>query len=666
MRKQIPNILLWNFESYSLEKKRYLQELDFIKENTLVDYVAISPRNGVHLQNLQQCHGILKEITEYAHKIGLKIILHLVAHEGFYNAIFTTGNHPAIDQAQIFPIANPQNAQAITRDIELITDENGFAEFYHQAIWGRKKIMPIYSEILKAYSFDKTAEGFYKADSLHDVTSAVRITDARTNAMKFEINLGKENKAKNVFVLLAQYYNHTAVSDEWANFKNLIDSYADIPLDGVQLDEYGYIVLNTNSIFEGKEPPFRGRLYSKGMNSYYKNNLNTDLSRLLFDMRYAPENSDKIRIKAINTYFETLRIFPLEIEKKVYNYAKEIFGENAYVGCHNTFHNDLESDEIWKTACNWWDIPRELGHTDENICYPVRWGIMLACNNPITLDMYYSKNFNLHYDHIIESAPFNCREYHHAFDDFYWGSSFTEPEFLKNINYLDKTIATLNDFQSVYPKMDLLIIFGAAAQNNWYPDYSARNIWDIDGTLHIQEKCEQIWCAGYRCALVPDYAVEDNRITLKGNKIYFGGYEFSHCLFLYPKYAKKETYEFLNNADKNGVKIAVTGKNTVDFNGNPAQLNAPVFDEFNLSILEEIGCNKSAIEGGCIYSDGSFSLVSHSLLNNVPTEFDFELNGRRIHGNHTGLLAFRENEAAFATKDSQLFIDEKKINLNYL
>ena len=40
--------------------------------------------------------------------------------------------------------------------------------------------------------------------------------------------------------------------------------------------------------------------------------------------------------------------------------------------------------------------------------------------------------------------------------------------------------------------------------------------------------------------------IEDGRITQKGDKIYFNDYEFSHCLFLYPKYAKKGTYEFLN------------------------------------------------------------------------------------------------------------------------
>ncbi len=663
MKRKLRNSLLWVFEYNDLIKKNYLESLDFIKENTSVDHICISPRNGVQIQNLKQCHGVLKEITEYAHKIGLEISVHLQGESGFFNAAFSSGDHPAIQQVQLFPIDSPKKAQGIVNDIELELDENGYAYYSHKAVWGRKSIMPIYSDILRAYSFEKTEEGFYKEGTLEDVTDCVQIVNSRTNVTEFEIDLGKENKNRTVFVLLSQYYNNLAVTEHFEYFKNLIDAYSDVPLDGIMMDEYGFMVLNTNEIRNGNEPPFRGRMYSEGMREYYEKKLGTDMIRLMFDMRYAPENQDSVRIKAINTYFETLRVFPLEVEKKVYDYAKKTFGEDIYISCHNTFHNKLDSDEIWRTACNWWDIPRDFGHTDENICYPVRLGIMLATKNPINIDMYYSRDSKTHYSHMIEGAPFNTREFHHAFHDYYWGSSFTEPEFLKNIKMLDDSIANLNDFQTEYPKMDLLVIFGSAAQNNWYPDYENRNVFDIDGSLEIQNKVTDIWNAGYRCALAPDYAIEDGRITLNGNKICFGGYEFKQLLFLYPKYAKKETYEFLNNADNSGVKVAAVGKSDIDFEGNTARLTAPHFDYFDMEILEKIGCEKSAIDKGCVYRDGSFNLVSNAILNGGETEFEFVLNGKKINGKHTGLLAYRKNKSAFSTKGSELYIDGEKQNL---
>ena len=659
MKNEIPSSIVWVFEAYDIKNKRYLKDLEFIKNNMAVNHIVVSVRNGVELQNTQQCHGIFSEFVEKAHELGLKVSLHFTDSMGFYNSIFKTDNVPAVDQVEIFPIPDPKKAAALVNDIELVTDGNGFVEYTHTPKWARKKIMPIYSEIIKAFTFDKTGEGFYREDSLTDVTEKILITDSRTNKLSFEIDLGEENKNKNVFVLLAQYYNYPSVADAWDNMKNLIDAYSDIPLDGLCLDEYGYMLLNTSDM----ESEFRGRHYSKGMKRYYEEKSGIDLDRLLFDMRYAPEKKEKIRIKAINTYFEKLRVFPLEIEKKAYAYAKKLFGKDAYISCHNTFHNKLDSDEIWRTACNWWDIPRDFGHTDENIGFPVRWGVMLACNNPIMFDMYYSKKSETHYDHIVNGAPYNCREFHHAFNDFYWGTSFTDVEFLKNIRKLDETVASLNDFQTVYPKMDMLVVYGAAAQNNWYPDYDARSFWDIDGTLQIQMKCDELWKAGYRCALVPDYAIEDGRITLKDDKICFGGYEFTHCLFLYPKYAKKETYEFLNRADESGVKIAVVGKSGIDFEGNEVKLTAPHFEEFDLEIPDKMSCEKSAIEGGCIYADQSFSLVSKGILDKKETEFDFMLGDKRVSGKHTGLLAYRENEFAFATKGTELFVDGASVEL---
>lgn len=664
MKREIPNVLYFGLQGVDLENRGYIKEIDFVKKNLNVTHLGVGVGAGVSLQNVQQCHKALKEEVDYAHKMGFKICLRLVTHAGFYNAAFLTDNPAPVDQVELFPIPDPAKAEAIVNDIELTADENGSAKYTYTAVWGRSKIMPIYSQVVRAYVFEKTADGFYKEETLEDVTDQVNICEWRTYKTSFTLNLGKEYAGKQIFVLLAQYYNYQAVSDAWEDHKKIIDNYADIPFDGVIMDEYGYLLLNVSMIRKGEEPPFRGRIYSAGMKKYYREKLGIDLDRLLFDMRYAPDKNEKVRIQAINRYFETLRVFPLDVEKKVYRYAKKVFGKDAYISCHNTFHNNIESDEIWRTACNWWDIPRDFAHTDENISYPVRMGIMLACKSPIDIDMYYSREFENYYDHMIKGAPFGTREWHHSYRDFTWGRSFTEPEFLKNVNIIDRHVAALNDFQTKLPRMDVLVVYGAAAQNNWYPDESARSMWDIDGTLHIQSKCDEMWNAGYRCALVPDYAIEDGRIRLVDGKIDFHGQKFSHLLFLYPKYAKKGTYEFLNSAQEQGVQVAAVGPNGIDFYGEPASLTIPCFEQFDLKVLEGMACQKSAIEGGCVYSDGSFSLVSHAMLTGEATDFDFTVDGVRYTGTHTGILAYRKGRFAFASQGSALFANGKSIPLD--
>lgn len=647
----------------SIKGKEYLSELDFIRENTECNYILTHPGGGVWETCSQQTYPVLKDLVEHAHEVGLKVVIRLHPSQGFNNSgvVPQQGTAPEVDQAKVFHIPNPMESDAITQDYEMTADENGYAEFVHTAKWSRPKIAPLFCEVLRAYAFEKTGEGFYREETLTDITDCVRIYRMMPGTMEAEIDAGKEHAGKTIFVIVAQHYNYTETGEPaWQAFKRVLDSYADIPFDGVDLDEYGmsYLCLSSSD-----ELPFRGRRYSGGMNEYYQNELKLDLSRLLFDMRYAPENKEEVRIKAINLYFDTLRRFPLYVENRVAEYAKKLFGEETYLGVHNTFHNKLDRDEIWSTACNWWDLPRDFGHTDENITFPVKMGVMLAAKEPIMMDMYYSKRAEDHYDHMIEGAPFGCREIHHSFKDFTWGQSFTEPEFLKKINKCDREIARLNEFQTEYPKLDLLIIFGASAQFNWYPNDEARNEWDVDGTLGILPKCDEMWKAGYRCALVPDYAVADGRIRLDGNKIYFNGHPFTHCLFLYPKYAKKETYALLNEAGQNGVGIAAVGRADIDFDGDAATLTIPCFEEFDLSILETINCPKSVIPGGCIYRDGSFSLMSHGVLTGEKTEFDFVIDGVRYAGHHTGLLAYRKGQYAFATEGSELWVDGSKEEL---
>ena len=89
----------------------------------------------------------------------------------------------------------------------------------------------------------------------------------------------------------------------------------------------------------------------------------------------------------------------------------------------------------------------------------------------------------------------------------------------------------------------------------------------------------------------------------------FNGHKFKNCLFLYPKYAKKSTYEFLNRAYENGVNIASIGKSGIDFDGNEIELSIPKYDTYDLSVLEKMGVEKNRFAGGCVYL--SFSTRSH-------------------------------------------------------
>lgn len=648
--KRVPNAMQWQFNDQSLKRKQYLKDLDFIKEHTDVNMINIATVHGAVPEGNKQFHDDLMELVEYAHKLGIGIVLRNTHVKGFFN-----------DEPHI--IEDQRNAQGLVYDSEGVLDHEGYFTATQVARWARPKLKPLWNRVVKAYVFEKTGEGFYMDGTLEDVTDRIRVICSESNSITVEADLGAKYAGKTIFIMTVQYFNwYDCYGDAmFRQHKATMDMFADIPLDGYCMDEAGYMVLDSSKSHEERD---WFRMYSAAQRDYYENSLGIDLDRLLFDMRYAPENDEGVRIRAINRYFEEHQKQPVRIEWEVAEYEKKLWGENVFLTCHNTFHNNLLTDEVWKTGCRWWDLPRDFGHTDENITFPVRMGVSLAAPEPICIDMYYHKEQQPYYDHIIEGAPFNCREFHHSYNDDVWGQGFKDINFLKNIRTLDRQVARLNEFQTERPKLDLLIIFGAAAQFNWYPDYAARNRWDIDYTMKVLEKCDAIWKAGYRCALVPDYAIEDGRITLENEKICFNGYPFTHCLFLYPKYAKKQTYELLNQAGSNGVNIATVGRADIDFDAESASLSVANYAEFDMSVLEKMNCAKSAIPNGCIYRDGSFSLVSHGLLTGEATAFEFEINGTRFTGQYTGLLAYREGKFAFATEGSELFANGVKVDLN--
>ena len=659
MAKKIPHPLVWQFDSTSLRGKQYLKDLDFIHEHTLVDHISIACVDGVQLENLQQCHEAMKELVAHAHELGIKVIFRNTSVEGFFNALVNSapGTPIEVDQAQIFPLDHADEAEGIVNDYELTADENGCAVLEHHAKWARNKIRPLRNRLLKVYAFQKTGNGFYKPGSLKDVTDCARIVNSRTGYAEIEFDGGKTCAGSTLFFMVVQYFNQYELfgDSQWHAMKKLLDAYADVPFSGMCMDEFGYIVLNTAGITRGAEEPFRGRFYSLPQEAYYREKYHVDLKRLLFDMRYAPDGDETTRILAVNRYFEELRGPVIRHEKYVADYTRKLWGDDVYLSCHNTFHNHLDNDEIWRTATAWWDLPRDFGHTDENIDYPVRMGIMLAAREPMMFDMFYSRDPEAHYRHMAEGAPFNCREFHHSYNDMVWGQSFKDVDFLKMIRHFDAEIRKLDDFQTAYPQLDLLIIYGFSAQNNWYPDESARNVWDIDGTLHIQEKSTEMWNAGYRCALVPDYAVTDGRIRHKDGKVYFNGHGFTHCLFLYPKYAKPQVYDFLNGLGAAGIPVAAVGRADIDFYGNSASLTIPVYPDFSLQILEKMNCPKSAVPNGCVYEDGSFCLVSlKGLRHNEPEPVDLEIDGIHYRGTNTGILAWRNGELKVATPGGSL------------
>ena len=664
----LPIPIQWQFDGPTLSNRTYIADLDYIKANTDVDVINIAPVTGAAPEGSRLFHDALKELVEHAHKLGIRIIVRASpAQPQLFDTIFTDARATRI-------IDEPEGAQGLTYDAEAKLDADGCATFTEEARWALqvpKVTPPLRNDIVGAWVFEKTGgppgDGFYRKGTLVDVTDRVKVLKRTAGEQTVCVEAGREHAGKTAFLVTVQYFNAPDLfgGARFRSHKRLMDELSDIPLDGICMDEQcgmsfafspnggDWRVKDTGSKYDA----FRFRYYTAAMARHFRERLGLDLRRLLLDMRYAQEGEGAVRIRAINLFWREGQAQPILIENQVAAYQKKLFGPNVFLACHSTHHNRLDGDDAWKTGNDWWDLPRDYGFTDEYIGMPVRMGVLCATPSKphFGYNMFYSKDPNKVYWNMALCAPFNLREFHHSYNDGVWGLGYREQPFTANVRRADRAIRPLDELQKdLFPRLDLLVLFGTAAQVNWYPERRDRNIWDVNGGMQVQKKADALWKAGYRCALVPDRTIDDGRLELKDGKYVLNGHAFTHCLFLYPRYATKKAYAFLNAAHAAKMPLAVVGCADLDFDADPATFGGVRVDSFSTDLAARIGCPKSAIPGGCVYEDGSFCLVSEAIATGGKTAFDFTLGGRRFRGEHTGVLLWRDDKVVYATPGGKM------------
>ena len=153
-------MLCWFLMSESLRRRKYREEIDFIKANTETDMLLVMPETGVITEDYDQCHSLMADLVGYAHSKGIGITLYASLGRGFFNGGMDPNVSDAIGHLEMFTIKRPEDAQGIAISGETTADADGFAVYTHEAKWGRRKIRPLRAKLLRVYAFDKAGDGF--------------------------------------------------------------------------------------------------------------------------------------------------------------------------------------------------------------------------------------------------------------------------------------------------------------------------------------------------------------------------------------------------------------------------------------------------------------------------------------------------------------------------
>lgn len=623
-----PHIIYWFWGDGILENEKYLRDIDIVSNDGTFNTMVLSARDGMDFW-LSSLYPFFEKAVAYAHEKGIKIVLQLWP-KGFLSHI-----DEDISLEEMSAVVNEGEC----------TVKNGKAYYIDDVKHTRypEYCPPEVTKLTKAYAFRKLSDGVYMPQTLIDVTDRAVITKCNESHIEISFDL-PEYEEYTVYVMTAHYHRAGDLHSPYyiRSYREFIDRYSDIPFDGIVLDEFKNLpLLDFKSTI-------RERYYGMCFKENFEKETGFDLDETMFEMRYSSKGDNQSRPAAINRYFDFLRRSTTAVERFVAEYTCEIFGQESFLGVHNTFHNSLNNDEIYATGCNWWNLPRRYAQTDEDISYPVRMGIACNCPETIIYDMYYHTNSEAFYEKAMRDAKYGCRIHYHAMNDYCYGVDVGSPSFLQSIHEIEQKIDLLNLFDTVLPEMDILVVFGFPALTNWYPDESARSDFDLNQKINIMQRVDALWNNGYLNALVPDDEIVEGRIVLNDDNTFsYGGHKFRSLLYLYPQYGKRSAISWLIDAIKVGAMVKIIGNIDTDFDGNTiddkiCNLLASVSLSENEDIGKSLGVKPNKLVNGCFLSDGSvvFSDVL-SILTHSPAHFSVPIKGHLWEGEYEGIVAIR-------------------------
>ncbi|MBS1653907.1 MAG: hypothetical protein JSU05_03605 [Bacteroidetes bacterium] len=625
-----PQVAYWFFSPSMMDPARYKGKIDSFVAYSKYTLIFLTARGGCDFTDAATMHPVFKGLVQYAHQKGLKIGLQIWKPE---NGTLE------------------ENTDRLIQEEEVVLDNQGRSD-YHVVAKGARIMSELFkSELFRIYAFRKTAAGFYDPATLKDITS-LATSKADTNTVSVTINASASLKGYTAYILTQHYYHSCSnfSSQSVTLINNAFSAYADIPFDGVGLDEYKNLRIARQPVLVTTHDTFRERLYSVGMAKKMKASTGFEMDKLLFNMRYAPSGKPEVRMRAINEYMNLLRTGTLAVEAAVYDLGKKLFGPHTFIGLHDTFHNNLDMDEVWQTGISWWNIKRDYGHTDEETATPIQVGIGMSYPMNAMYNMYYNKSLERIWTKALYDLRFGIRTHYHAANDIQgWGVSIDAPETLQKINPVENAARLLNRFNPRFPAVKLLVVYGMESLCNWYPDTTARGLYDINSRLNMDKKSEELWKAGYLNASIPVDEIEDGRLKMNSEgKPVLNGYVFDAILFIAPQYSKPVTFKFLQSYVNKGGKLLIDGDVTNDFYGNNSgkawldiKAKAVGFN-YSLPNIEKLGIHKNDLADGVANGNGEYTFTSiESLQSNTPATFSFTDHGNNFTGTYKGLAAIK-------------------------
>ncbi|MGI6148185.1 MAG: hypothetical protein ACOYEU_02370, partial [Limnochordia bacterium] len=457
----VPSIIYWKWDDSILEPGVLEGRAAELIARTTFDTVFV----GVHWISYPVCDPRVIDKIQSAcaifHQAGRKLVMELDAR----------------NQYAVFNQRYPDDLVFSFFFAETTLDENGsgIIEFdsphafhYFQAS-GVKGI----EKILGSWTFTLAPDG--KA-IIPGTISDVLVYTTYTNMgekTRITVEAGAAHANKRIAVLPAfrQAITNMFSPHFYDFYAELFQNLTHIPLDGVQVDEWGVDVM-ISAIDD--DAVTLCQTYADGLAALYTAHCGRDLRQDLLHFKYPVQGSEQQAYQIVNDFNHVLRQKMVENETWIYNEGKKVFGPDAFIGAHPTWWGSFTKLhlEVIKNGWDWWEVPRDYGQTDETISIPIRLALARKAGGPVWYNMWYSmgtRRLDTYFQETWRNARYGGRTHYHGFECPNEGVvlELRGQGMLEQIEEMEKLVERITAFQEGQPDSRILVVFGMEAATNW-------------------------------------------------------------------------------------------------------------------------------------------------------------------------------------------------------
>ncbi len=551
--RQVPPVMaVWGWREATFEPEGFRPHIDLMARHSGVNLLATTIRAPGKRVTDPAVREQIRRAAEYAARFGIGIAMDLdvrLAREPFRD------RHPDELQEMLRLREIPLKDAG---EVTLSVASDDLSDHY---TFNATHYIPLSGRLLRAYVYERAGSAI-RPETVQDITSSCRITEASEKAVSVSIPCGPPLAGKTACVMVAfTHLTPDAFAPHLLPFqRQILESYKEVKLAGACKDEWGF-----PPCYDGN-PAHNDYWYSRYLaEAYAQESGGRELLRDCLLMTHGETGREAERVAAINHFNELVRLRHGQIEQDFYDAVKAIWGKDAVVATHPTWWPYPDRREFKKNGLDWWIVRRDWAQTDEITPYCVRTALAKKWDSPVWYNMYYSANLPDYPAEMWAGALTGGRIDYHPVWPSPVGRELIDERYAAllrgGLMRGDCRIRLLNFITRSPLDCPVAVVFGQPGAMNW-----AGDAWDDVGlTLS-----DALWRAGYPADLIPTTEIWNGSLALDPDgRIRYGAQRYHSAVLYHPQFDRPLTADFFRKAAQGRTALYRVGDWTRSFNGQP-------------------------------------------------------------------------------------------------